>query len=705
MMRVGIVGTGYIANFHMEILQRLKDVEVVVCSDADRNRAEGFSQIWDIPKACDSLEELVETEGLQVVHVLVPPDRHYSVAKTLIQRGVGVFLEKPMAETAAECNELVDLARGSGVVLGVNQNSLFHPAFVRLKRDIAAGVIGRVHQVVSFQSGPLGQLDAGMFSHWMFRKPGNVLLEQGPHLVAQVRDLLGDVVDLETSVTGERQLGHRQVFFDRWQASARCERGGALLHLSFGSQYYPESRLEVSGQDGSIQVDFLKNLYLVQKKSLFPDYLDPLANSVRYGGVLMRGASNFADYAFSKLGIRGKRDPFFLSMNGSLEAFYDGVGRNMPPPVSGDDGANVVEFCEKWIKASGAEGNEPPDFIEPVRSDVHPEILITGATGFIGRKLVAHFVSRGIPVRVLVRSRQGLSPQFFDSNVEIFQGNLNDMEGMRRSVSGVRTVFHLAHSIGQTWEEFRRINLEGTRSLAEACIKEGVEDFVFTSTIAVYCYGDVEGGRVDEEAPIDGQPEKRNHYARSKILLEEMLFEMKEESGLPLVLFRPGIVVGEGGSPYHSGVGLWTRDNVCAYWGSGKNSLPFVLVDDVCAALAGVVDTAGLSGEVFNLVGDVRPCAREYIEQLRMYSGRDIKAFPYPTMLCFASDCFKYLVKALTGAHKDALLSYRDLANRAILADFDNHKPKERLGWRPCREVDAFLEAGIGWAFDGQRRS
>ncbi|MBW2570039.1 MAG: hypothetical protein JRE47_11925, partial [Deltaproteobacteria bacterium] len=134
--------------------------------------------------------------------------------------------------------------------------------------------------------------------------------------------------------------------------------------------------------------------------------------------------------------------------------------------------------------------------------------------------------------------------------------------------------------------------------------------------------------------------------------------------------------------------------------GKGENDLPFVLAEDVASALGSVLEKNGLEGETFNLAGDIRFSAREYIQHLRKYSHRNICAFPYPTNLCFLSDIFKYLIKVATGEHKDALLSYRDLANRSILADYDNSRAKNLLKWQPCNDPDTFIEKGIGWAFE-----
>ena len=239
-----------------------------------------------------------------------------------------------------------------------------------------------------------------------------------------------------------------------------------------------------------------------------------------------------------------------------------------------------------------------------------------------------------------------------------------------------------------------------------AALREKVKYFIYTSTIAVYYYGDIPGGRrLDETVPIDKSPSKRNFYARSKIFAEIALNEMLEKQKLPLVMFRPAVVVGKGGRVYHDGVGMWTRDNVCEYWGMGKNELPFVLVEDVVSALLEVLKKDGLEGQTFNLAGDVRLSAREYLDQLKNYSGRNIRAVPYPINLMYVSEAFKYLIKVAIGEHKSALLSYRDLNNRAIDADFDCSKAKKLLNWQPCAGRQDFIDSAMGWAFEKEPAS
>ena len=98
-------------------------------------------------------------------------------------------------------------------------------------------------------------------------------------------------------------------------------------------------------------------------------------------------------------------------------------------------------------------------------------------------------------------------------------------------------------------------------------------------------------GRDDHRRDAPGPAHRwRNYYARAKALSEQVLMELHREQGLPVVIFRPGIVIGRGGSPLHWGIGMWSFDAVCQLWGRGTTPLPLVLVEDVASALVAALE-------------------------------------------------------------------------------------------------------------------
>src|SRR5262249_15553307 len=143
-----------------------------------------------IPRAIASIDPIRASE-VDVAHVLAPPSLHESLALDLVERGVAVFLEKPLALSAAGARALTEAAARRGVALGVNHNFVFQPAFAELVARVCAGEIGRVEHVQATLAVPLAQLEAGAFGHWMFAAPRNVVYEQAVHPLSLVHALLG----------------------------------------------------------------------------------------------------------------------------------------------------------------------------------------------------------------------------------------------------------------------------------------------------------------------------------------------------------------------------------------------------------------------------------------------------------------------------------------------------------------------------------
>jgi nucleoside-diphosphate-sugar epimerase len=170
-------------------------------------------------------------------------------------------------------------------------------------------------------------------------------------------------------------------------------------------------------------------------------------------------------------------------------------------------------------------------------------VLITGAGGFIGSHLAADQFRRGHEVVAfgyhLDRVRHLERPGGF----ECIEGDVGDAALRRRALDGVDTVFHLAAahlSVRAPESEFRRVNVDAVRGLADDCAAAGVRRLVHCSSVAVF--GTVQDPPVDEDAPC--LPEIA--YDRTKLEGERVLLEEREGSGPPFVILRPVWVYGPG---------------------------------------------------------------------------------------------------------------------------------------------------------------
>lgn len=305
-------------------------------------------------------------------------------------------------------------------------------------------------------------------------------------------------------------------------------------------------------------------------------------------------------------------------------------------------------------------------------------VVVIGGTGFIGSRLVSLLEQEGSSVAVMSR-RPGAR----------YQGSVNDPGSLERCTRGASVVFHLATGGGDNWADFERDFLDGARNVAAACRANGVQRLVYTSSIAALYLG---GQAIeDERCGLDPRIQERSFYARAKAGAEIIL----RNSGVPVIIVRPGVVVGAGGLVQHTGVGYWPSNTCCLGWGSGNYPLPFVLVDDVAEALRAAALTPGIEGDAFNLAGDVRLTAREYVAALADRSLRPFRFYPQPLWRLQSMEIGKWLVK--TAARRPGLTfpSYRDLQSRSLRATLDSTRAKEVLGWRPNADLSRFYSEAI----------
>jgi hypothetical protein len=128
-----------------------------------------------------------------------------------------------------------------------------------------------------------------------------------------------------------------------------------------------------------------------------------------------------------------------------------------------------------------------------------------------------------------------------------------------------------------------------------------------------------------------------------------MLLDLHASEGLPVCLLRPGLVVGEGSSPFHSGLGLFNNEQHCVGWNAGRNPLPFVLVQDVAQAILLAMRASDGEGRCYNLVGDVRPNARAYVAALARATGRPLRFHPSQPAVILGQEYGKWLIKRAGG--------------------------------------------------------
>ncbi len=689
-IKVVLVGAGFISGVHAEALKHNSAIELIAIIDFNVNLAKELAKKFNIAHTFDKIETALTEIDFDAAHVLVPPNFHYDVCKTLLNASKNVLVEKPISETVAEAEELHLLAKEKGCLLAVNQNFIFHPAFSKAKRLIKEGKIGKIKSVHLTYEMPLRQLDAGLFSHWMFNKPINILLEQAVHPISQLFSLIGQPQGEIKCLSSEPKY-----LLDRLPFTARVDVIGNTsipFHLSFAmGQEFPVWQFKVIGEDGIINIDMPTNKVICSTQSRFLPALGIATTSIIEGcSVIKQGIKEIFGYSTAISGLSRRKDTFYLGMVESFKAYYSALSNGTEPEHNASFGRDIISFCHRIAD----EGFQPSKTIPlpKTKSADKYDVLVIGGSGFIGKKVVEKLLTAKYSIGMMARNINALPAFFYQDKITLIQGNVRNKANVEVAISKATFVINLAHGGGGgSWEDIKSAMVDSAKLVADACIQYNIKRLVHVSSIASLYLGDSSETIIASTA-VDKKSELRADYSRAKAVADEMLLD--EYTTLDLVLLRPGVVVGEGGLVNHTGIGFFNNSQHFIGWNMGKNPLPFVLVEDVADATIASLTAENIKGKAFNLVGDVTPSAREFVELMAKHLERPFKYHPQPTRWLYLQEYAKWLIKRVSG-RKVAAPNMRDFLSRGMIAKFDNTIEKEMLNWSPVSDNKVFIERAI----------
>jgi predicted dehydrogenase/nucleoside-diphosphate-sugar epimerase len=690
--RVGLIGAGYISTAHAEALNALKyPISAIV--DTNRSAAESLARQCSAGSVFGSLEEALAADGFDRAHVLVPPDRHHAVALACLRAGKPVLVEKPLCVSAEECISLIE-ASSPSVPVAVNQNFVYHPAFLRLTKDERARAYGKPRYISVVYHAPLRQLAARQFGHWMFCAPRNILLEQAVHPLSQLLALCGDIDEIKAIGEKPVEIAFGVDFVSGFTAAFRCGALPGSVRFAVG-QSFPCWQINVVCDDGVLICDVLTNRYWTAARTRWLDATDVLLSGERTAFQFARESrKTFIDYGLSITKLKPRSDSFFQSMRNSIAAFHKALDQNAPPPLDANFGRKLIEICDEIagqiLPAPPLHSKSKPQ-AKPLQS---PDVVLLGGSGFVGTEVVRRLRNAGLTVSVMARNIVNLPEVLTGDGVTLRRGDIRSCDDVSAAVTGVRFVINLAHGGGgASWEKIRDAMVGGAEIVARACLKAGTERFIHIGSIAALYLGP-QPGRVTGTTPPDPQFSVRGDYARAKALCDLRLLELYRDEKLPLCILRPGLVVGKGTSPFHSGLGFFNNEQHCIGWNDGRNPLPFVLVEDVAEAIYRALKVPGIEGCCYNLVGGVRPTARDYIAELAHALERPLRFHPKNPYVLYGEEMGKWIIKRATGRNAPAP-SLRDVLSRGLKAEFDCSDAMRDLGWQPTNDHGVFIRRAI----------
>lgn len=329
-------------------------------------------------------------------------------------------------------------------------------------------------------------------------------------------------------------------------------------------------------------------------------------------------------------------------------------------------------------------------------------VLVTGAAGFIGARVVERLLERGAgPVRCLTRpGSRALEKMPGNDAVEVVTGNLLSRADCERITRRVSVVYHLAAGKGtKSYPDAFANSVVTTRNLMDACGAAGtVRRFVNVSSFSVYSNrGNPRRRVLDETCPMEPRPARRDAYTYAKAKQDEMATALGRAFGIPVVFVRPGYVYGPGGGAAISGrIGLGSF-GLFLHLG-GSNPVPLTYVDNCADAIVLAGLAPGVEGEIFNIVDDELPSSRRFLRLYKRHARR-FRSLYLPHAASYAlCALWEWYARRSEG-------QIPPVYNRALWHAFwkktryTNAKAKRLLGWQPLIPT----EEGLRRWFDACR--
>lgn len=287
-----------------------------------------------------------------------------------------------------------------------------------------------------------------------------------------------------------------------------------------------------------------------------------------------------------------------------------------------------------------------------------PNILLTGATGFIGRQFVRQF-----PVtRCVVRSKNACSCK------ETFEvSELSAETNWGSAFESIDVIIHLAglaHSSTYSLEDYKTVNVDGTIKLAKEAAAAGVKRFVFVSSVGVN--GSNSDGTVFTPS---SKPNPHNDYAWSKLQAELELKKLSETTGMDLVIVRPTLVYGPQAPGNFGLLTKWVGSVPVLPFGMAKNRRHFISVMNLCDLLASCASMPQAAGHVFFAAEFEALSTREFTDAIARGLNKHVWQLPIPVSFMKAGAC-------LIGKSALASQLYGNL-------EVDSSNLNDVIGWTP----------------------
>jgi myo-inositol 2-dehydrogenase/D-chiro-inositol 1-dehydrogenase len=335
--KIALLGTGFIADIHMESYERfVPDAEVVAVWSRNDKRARAFAKKHGIPQVFDGLESAIERSDCEVVDICLPNFLHHRAVLAAAKAGKHVIIEKPLALNLAEADEMIAACKAARRKLCYAEELCFAPKYERVRKLVNEGAIGKIFQMRQCEK------HSGPHSDWFYdiqQSGGGAIMDMGCHGIAWFRWMLGGR-PLAVSVQAHLQSGliHRGRTRAEENSIVMVEfESGAIgvAENSWAKHGGMDDRVEIYGTGGVVYADlFMGNAALTYSEKGY--------------GYAMEKAGTTRGWSFTVF-----EEAFNQGYPQELKHFIQCIREDREPMVTGEDGRVVLEIMMAAYHSAG----------------------------------------------------------------------------------------------------------------------------------------------------------------------------------------------------------------------------------------------------------------------------------------------------------------------------------------------------------------
>lgn len=335
-LRVGIVGCGIAAQeYHIPFLLKIKNAQAVAVCDRNEDLARRVAKRFHISRYYADFSKMLEKEKLDMVDVCASPEAHAILSIQAMDAGCHVLVEKPMALSLKEADEMVAASKENGVKLCVVHNQLFDPVMLKARSMVAEGSIGDLTGIDSKIAMPKDNGGVADKDHWYHKLPGGPFGEELAHPIYLARAFLGHVEPV--AVYTKKLSDYDWVIADELRVILEGENGLATITSSCN---WPKCKaiIDVFGTKMCLRID-LWNSAMTTYGIYGPSKPSRALENLRQGFSILAGTTSTT--------LNTVLGRFHTGHYTLIEQFIGAIQNGMEPPVTMEEGREVMKVYEK----------------------------------------------------------------------------------------------------------------------------------------------------------------------------------------------------------------------------------------------------------------------------------------------------------------------------------------------------------------------